>query len=334
MKAIVYEGANSISVKDVKLPEVKEGWALIKVSHAGICGSDLNIYAGTHPRATAPLIMGHEFSGRIVKGHPNFKEGTLVTTYPLLSCGHCEPCTTGNTHVCNTLKLIGIDCDGGMAEYVVAPVEKIVPLPEGVSEKLGALIEPVAVSVHAVRETGFVPGDNAVVFGCGAIGLCTALTLRCFGAVNITMVETNESRANKAREMGFEVLNPMNQDVAKVIAEKTNGTGADWVFDCAGHPTVAKILFDVVKVRGHVVIVAAYKKPTELPLIKGMFKELSVRFVRVYTTKDFEIAAKIIKKDADYEKIITHVLSFEEAQKGFDLLTSNSDAIKVMYKFD
>lgn len=333
MKAIVYEGANTISVKDVKVPEVKEGWALIKISHAGICGTDLNIYGGTHPRATSPLIMGHEFSGRIVKGHPSLKDGTLVTLYPLLSCGHCEPCLTGNTHVCDTLKLIGIDCDGGMAEYVVAPIENIVQLPEGVSEKLGALIEPVAVSVHAIRETGFIPGDNAVVFGCGTIGLCTALSLRCFGAVNITMAETNEFRANKARKMGFQVINPMKENVSDIVHQKTNGTGADWVFDCAGHPDVARVLFDVVKVRGHVVIVAAYKKPTELPLIKGMFKELSVRFIRVYTKKDFKIATEIIKKDPDYEKIITHVLSVEEAQKGFDLLTTNSDAIKVMFKF-
>lgn len=333
MKAIVYEGANTIAVKEVQLPEVKKGWALIKVSHAGICGSDLNIYAGTHPRAAAPLIMGHEFSGRIVKGHPTLKEGTLVTVNPLLSCGQCEPCKTGNNHVCNTLELIGIDCDGGMAEYATAPVENIVPLPEGVSEKLGAFIEPIAVTVHAIRETGYVPGDNAVVFGCGTIGLCTAITLRHFGAVSITLVETNESRANRAREMGFEVLDPMNQDVAKLISEKTNGTGADWIFDCAGHPLVAMMLFDVIKVKGHVVIVAGYKKPTELPLIKGMFKELSVNFVRVYRKKDFEIAAKIIKEDADYEKVITHVLSAEEAQKGFDLLTTKSDAIKVMYKF-
>lgn len=334
MKAIVYEGANSVSLKDVKIPEVKEGWVLIKVSHAGICGSDLNIYAGSHPRATAPLIMGHEFSGHIVKGYSNIKEGTLVTVYPLLSCGHCEPCTTGNPHVCNTLKLIGIDCDGGMAEYVVAPAEKVVPLPEGVSEKLGAFIEPLTVAVHAIRESKFSPGDNAVVFGCGAIGLCTALTLKCFGALKITMVETNIYRAAKAREMGFEVIDPAKQDVPQAIKDKNNGTGVDWVYDCAGHPNVAKVLFDVVKVKGHIVIIAGYKKPTELPLIKGMFKETSIKFVRVYTTKDFNIAANIITKDKNFEKIITHVLSYNEAQKGFDLLTTNTDAIKVMYKFD
>jgi (R,R)-butanediol dehydrogenase / meso-butanediol dehydrogenase / diacetyl reductase len=335
MKAIVYKAAKTIAVEEVSIPEVKEGWALIKISHVGICGGDLNIYAGTHPRATAPLIMGHEFSGHLVKGHPTLKEGTLVTVYPLLSCGHCEPCTTGNPHVCNTLRLLGIDIDGGMAEYVLAPVDTIVPIPEGVSEKLGAFIEPLAVAVHAIRDSEFLPGDNAVVYGCGPIGLVVGITLRYFGASNVTMVETNEFRAEKAREMGFEVLNPAKEDVAKIIYERTNNTGADWVFDCAGHPTVANAVFDVVKVRGNLVMVAAYKKPPELPMFKGMAKELAMNFVRVYTAKDYKIAAELIAKDENFEKIITHVLPIEEAQKGFDLLTTpNTDALKVMYKFD
>lgn len=334
MKAIVYEGANHILIKEVTIPEIKKGWALIKVSYSGIGDADLNIYAGTQPRAKASLIMGHEFSGHLIKGCLDLKTGTLVTVYPLLSCGHCESCATGNSHLCKSLKLIGTDCNGGMAEYVIAPVENIIEIPEGVSEKLGALIKPVAAAVHAVREGEFVPSDNVIVFGCGAMGLCTALTLRCFGAANIIMIESNESRANKAREMGFEVINPINEKVIKVIERKTNNTGADWVFDCAGHSSAAKILFDAVKVRGHIVVAAAYKKPAELPLMKGISKELSVKFVNAYTKKDFKIASSIIREDENFEKIITHVLKVSEAQKGFDLLTSNSDAIKIMYKFN
>lgn len=333
MKAIIYQGEKSITVNEKDIPEVKEGWALIKTSFVGICGTDLNIYAGAHPRATAPLVMGHEFSGILLKGHPTLKEGTRVTVNPLLTCEQCTPCQTGQSHVCETLKLVGIDCDGAMAEFVLAPVERVVPLPDHLSGELGALIEPVAVAVHAARQSEYIPGDNVVIYGGGTIGLCVAMTLKSFGATKVIVVEPNELRLNKVRELGFEGINPTTQDVESLVKEFTNGVGADFVFDCAGHPSVAGQLTTIVKVRGKIVIVAAYKKPTELNLLQGMFKELNISFVRVYTHKDFKIAIDIVGSEPDYEKIITHVLPVEEAQKGFDLLTSPSDAIKVLYKF-
>lgn len=334
MKAIVYEGPNTVDVKNIPMPEVPEGWVLIKVSHAGICGTDLNIYAGTHPRAKAPLVMGHEFSGVVEQDAYNLKKGTRVTVYPLLSCGECTPCKTGNAHVCNTLKLLGIDRDGGMAQFVVAPLETVIPLGDKVSDKLGAFVEPIAVAVHAIRENEFVPGDNAIVLGCGTIGLATALTLRRFGASEVVMIETDETRSNLAREMGFEVLNPLTQDVTKIVHDKTGGNGFDWVYDCAGVQPVADMLFDLVRVKGHIVIIAAYKKPAALPLIKGMFKETSILFTRVYRLQEFEIAAKLAAEEPLFEKIITHVLPADEAQKGFDLLTTKgTGAVKVMFSF-
>jgi len=333
MKAIVFEATQTVSLREKEMPEVPQGWALIKTSHVGICGTDLNIYAGSHPRAKAPLVMGHEFSGTIASGHPTLPEGTPVTVNPLLNCGTCIPCTTGQSHVCESLQLVGIDCDGGMAEYVAAPVERVVPLPQGLSFAMGALVEPVAVAMHVVRQGGYVPGDHVVVFGAGTIGLCVALALRSAGASQVTIVETNELRLQKAKELGFSTIHPQQENVREVVLSQTNGTGADFVFDCAGHQSVVPLLTDIVKVRGTIVIVAAYKKPTEVDLLKGMFKELTMRFVRVYTDKDFELAAQLLVQQRDFEKIITHVLSPDEAKKGFDLLTSHTDAVKVMYQF-
>ena len=335
MKVIQYLGVNKISVVEKEEVVAPKGWAKIKVSHSGICGTDLNIYAGTHPRAKAPLVMGHEFSGTLENDTSMMKKGAPVTIYPLISCGHCTPCKSGNAHVCNTLGLYGIDKDGGFAEYAIVPEENLVPLPQGMSMKLGALIEPIAVAVHTLRETGFTSGDNALVFGAGTIGLCVALTLRLFGARDITVVETDEKRLALAKEMGFTVINPIVQDIVEYAKIKTNGDGFDTVYDCAGAQAVANTLLDVIKVKGQIVIVASYKKPAELPLFKGMAKELSIKFVRVYRKKDVEIAAEMAVKEPLYEKIITHVLPIEKAQEGFDLLfTKGSGAVKVMYKFD
>lgn len=187
MKAIVFTGVKNVEFQQREKPIAPEGWALIRVSHAGICGSDLTIFLGAHPRAKAPLIMGHEFSGYLEQDIPDMPKGTLVTVDPLLSCGHCTPCREGNSHVCQTLGLLGIDCDGGMAEYAIAPIPMIVKVPDGVSPKLAAFVEPIAVTVHAVRMAQFNPGDNALVFGAGTIGLALAITLRRFGASSVTI---------------------------------------------------------------------------------------------------------------------------------------------------
>ncbi|GAB3063744.1 alcohol dehydrogenase catalytic domain-containing protein [Virgibacillus ainsalahensis] len=334
MKTVVYNGTKDVSFEESPKPNVTEGWALIKTSFAGICGSDLSIYAGVHPRAEAPLVMGHEFSGTIVEGHPTLKKGTPVTVNPLLRCGECYPCQIGQSHVCENLKLVGIDCDGGMGEYVKVPIHNIVPLPDELPMSLGALIEPVAVGVHSVRQGEYLAGDNVVVFGAGTIGLCVALTLRFYGAINVTVVEPNELRLEKAKELGFKTVNPTTEDLKEKVLEATNGVGADYVFDCAGHPTVVSSLTNIAKVRGNVVIVAMYKQPPEVDMREGMFKELSMKFVRVYTDKDFKLAVELLSNNHEFEKIITHLLKPEEAKRGFELLTTHTNAVKVMYEFN
>ena len=334
MKGIVYEGSNNLVLKDIEIPELKEGHTLIKVAYSGICGGDLNIYFGTHPRAKAPLVLGHEFSGVIVGGHPTLVEGTPVTINPILSCGKCLPCLTGNKHVCESLKLIGIDMDGGMAEYVLVENDQVVALPPGMDLLAGSLIEPVAVAVHTIRETKYTPGDSAVVFGCGAIGLATAIVLKTSGATNVTIVETNEFRLNMAKKIGFDVINPKEVDVIDAILDRTDGSGFDVVYDCAGHQSVADMLPDAVKVKGSIVVVAGYKKAPTLNLIKGMFKEFNILFVRVYREKDFKIAVEMVNNNPDFAKMITHILEKEEMQKGFDLmLDTSAKALKIVYKF-
>ena len=336
MQAIVYEGPNRLAVKDYPIPEPKQGWVLVRVSHAGICGTDLHIYEGTHPRAKAPLVMGHEFSGILESDDvPGMPKGTRVTSYPLLSCGHCTPCKEGNGHVCNTLGLVGIDCDGAFAEYVQVPRESLIPLPDNISLKLGAFVEPVAVAVHALREQGYVPGDNAVVFGCGPIGMITALTLRVFGCQDLLMMEIDPVRAQMARDLGFEVQDSSKVgDMGEYCRSRTGGDGYDWVFDCVGVQSVADVLLEAVKVKGHVFVIASYARPAAMPFFLGMAKEASIVFTRVYRQKDFALAASIVGADPNFEKVITHVLPAAEAEEGIRLLTTRgTGAMKVLLQF-
>jgi 2-desacetyl-2-hydroxyethyl bacteriochlorophyllide A dehydrogenase len=332
MKSIQYTGAKQAEFLDKAVPEIGPGEVLIKVAYAGVCGSDMIIYQGIHPRAQAPLVMGHEFSGTIVKGGA-LPPGTPVTVYPLLSCGHCQPCLNGYAHVCDTLKLIGIDCDGGMAEYVKVPEDKIVPIPEGFSLKLGAFIEPVAVGVHAVSRARYRPGDTAVVYGAGPIGLCVAGCLSYFGAAKVIVVEASPHRLDIARQMGFITIDAAKDDIRAKVREYTQGRNADLAFDCAAHPSVQATILDILRVQGTGIVVGSYKKPAEVDLIKIEFKELSLVGIRVYERRDFETALAILQSGrVDFERLLS-VAAPEDASEQFaKLLSGNTDAIKLMFK--
>ena len=332
MQSIQYCGMKDVVVGEKVAPEVGPGEVLIKVAYAGVCGSDMIIYQGVHPRAKAPLVMGHEFSGTIVKGHSTLAAGTPVTVYPLLSCGHCDPCKNGYPHVCNTLKLIGIDCDGGMAEYVKVPADKVVEIPAGLNLKLGAFIEPVAVGVHAVRRSGYKPGDTAVVYGAGPIGLCVAACLSYFGASRVLVIEANPYRLEIARKLGFTPIDAAHDDILAQVKAHTGGLCADYAFDCAAHPSVQNTLMDVIKVRGTAVVVGSYKKPPEVDLLKVEFKELTLIGIRVYERRDFDIAARILASGTiDFEQILT-VSAPEQAPQVFQDLLKGTNAIKMLFK--
>lgn len=328
MKAISYEGPETIGVGDRPIPRVREGWVLIKVAYAGVCGSDMTIYQGKHPRARAPLVMGHEFSGTVASECGEYPPGTPVVVYPYLSCGECEPCKQDHRNVCRNLKLIGIDLDGGMAEYAAVPLETIVALPPETDLKLAAFTEPVAISVHAVRQSGYRAGDSVVIFGAGAIGMALALTLRTFGAGHILLIDPNHHRSALAESMGFDVVRP-GQDIPEEIRRRTAGEGADYVFDCAGHQSVVDLLPDAVKINGTIVVVAGYKNPPHMDFQKGMFREFTLRFVRNCTRKDFQIAGEILGEK--YGALLNCVLPPEKAGEGFSV---PEGALKVMFAFE
>lgn len=334
MKSIVFNGPKDIAVEENPFPQLQENEVLIKVSHSGICGTDLNIYAGAHPRAAAPLILGHEFSGTIAKGNKEFEEGLPITVRPLISCGNCRPCKTGQNHVCESLKLYGIDAAGGMAEYVKVTADKVHVIPKELSMKVGALIEPLAVGVHAVRRSGFEAGMTTVVFGGGTIGMCVASVLQLLNAGKVIVVEINEFRRNLAKELGMLTIDPINEDVESKVREYTNLNGADQVYDCAAHPSVMPHLTKAAAVQGKIVIVGAYKKPAEFNFLEVMFKELELVGTRVYTAEDFDSAIELVNKNYPFEKLITRVFPVDQAQEGFDILVNGGDAIKVMFRFD
>ena len=196
MKALVYEGVETLGYRDVSDPDPAPGEQLIKVDAVGICGSDMHAYLGHDARRPAPLILGHEAAGTIVGGA---RDGTRVTVNPLVTCGACSACKTGRENLCPTRQIISMQPrEGAFAQYLAMPDQNLVVVPSEVPLTKAALAEPLAVSWHAARlgiEALHPQAERrALVIGGGAIGLAAALALRAMGVTDVTMVEPNDAR--------------------------------------------------------------------------------------------------------------------------------------------
>lgn len=323
MIAARYLEPHSVQPREVSLPEIGEEEALIEVEACGICGSDMNIVNGTHPRAKAPLTLGHELSGRIVEVNSSqgkFAIGDCVTLFPLISCGHCHACTHGNSHVCRSLRLYGFDVDGGMAQFVKLPVDSLLKLPEGMPTRIGALIEPLAVAVHGVARTNIQSVELAVVLGAGPIGLLTALVAQARGIRDVIISDVMPSRQELAQSLGLHAAEA-GESLRQKVMEMSSQNGADLLFECAGHPSSAKEMTALVRSRGVIVNLGVFKKPVPVDMQAVNFKEIEILGSRVYERSDFQ-AALDLAMQLPLEQIVSHVYSLQDVSTAFEQFQS------------
>ncbi len=330
MLAARYLGPARLVPEEVLLPEIGEEEALVQVEACGFCGSDINIVAGTHPRAKAPLTLGHELSGRIVQIRSStrkFVVGDRVTLYPLISCGTCHACTHGNPHVCRQLKLFGFDIDGGMAEFVRLPVASLLKLPREMSAQTGALIEPLAVAEHGVARTSLAHVEVAAVLGSGPIGLLTALVAQARGIPHVMISDVLPARLEFAGSLGLRAV-AAGEELRQVVMELSNQNGADVVFECAGHPSSAREMTSLVRSRGAIVNLGVFNKPVEIDMQAINFKEVEMLGSRVYRREDFESAIQLATQ-LPLEKIVTRAYPLQDVSSAFEQFRSG-EVCKVM----
>jgi (R,R)-butanediol dehydrogenase/meso-butanediol dehydrogenase/diacetyl reductase len=335
MKAGLYISAKQVSMGDIVKPTLQLGEALVKIAYAGICGTDMMIYSGKHPRAKAPLAMGHEFSGTIVElnAHSSFSVGNRVVIEPTLSCGTCEACRSGEYHVCKTLKLIGIDKHGGFAEYVAVPLNRLHLIPDELSDDHAALAEPVAVAVHTVRRSNVKVGDNVVVLGGGPIGLLIGLIAKQAGANQIIISDISPFRLEKAVQLGLTAVDANKVNVTEVVSNLTDGIGADVVFEVAGNQSTAKQMIETVRIQGQIVVVSVFKQPPTVDLAAMHFREISLTTTRCYSKGDFEKAIRLMKNGSiDVSPLISHKLPLERIAEGFELMENPDASLKVLFQ--
>ena len=336
MKAGVYLGKEDIQVQDWPEPRLEAGEVLVRVRYAGICGTDMLIHSGKHPRVVAPRVLGHEIFGAVAESHPSpgtaWKPGARVAIYPLISCGLCAPCTEGDAHVCEKLGLIGIDTDGGMAELVKARGDQLFALPDGVTDEQAALVEPLAVAVHVVRTSGFRPGDLAVVMGGGPIGNLIAQVLRASGARAVVVAEVKDFRRELAERQGIATFNPAQETARDALRRLTGESSADRVFEATGSAAAVREAIDVCRIRGEITWVGLPKTPPEVDILRLVFKEIKTTGARVYRPVDYPVAIALLARRAvDVLPLITDKLPLQDVARGFEQMHDADRSMKILF---
>ncbi|MBA2691602.1 MAG: 2,3-butanediol dehydrogenase [Rubrobacter sp.] len=343
MKAAVFYGQKDIRLDDVPEPEAKSGSVKVKVDWCGICGTDLHEYlagpifvppeGSPHPitNETLPLTLGHEFAGEVVEAGNGSasKVGDKVAVNPVYFCGECTECLRGDHNLCKKLGFYGLmGGGGGMSEHAVVPEYMINKLPEGLTTEQGALVEPLAVGLRAVRRSGLKAGESAIVFGARPIGAVTVQCLRAIGAGMILVAEVSDARKKKALEIGADhVIDPSEEDVVERVMELTDGDGTDISFDAAGIQETFQTAMKATRKGGVLVNIAIWEGEISVHPNDIVLKELDIRGIICYSQKDFADTIEMLEAGKfDVEGLITERIPLTDVvAKGFDELVAHKD---------
>ncbi len=254
MKAAQYQGLHVLQVVSRDLRAMRDDEVLVSVEACGVCGTDVHIVEGTS-RSTPPVVLGHEYAGRIAdvgKKVEGFRVGQRVAVDPNISCGVCYYCRKGLVHLCSNLRALGVDIDGGMAEYCLVPARQAHILPDSMPPEVCAFVEPVSCAVHGIDKAGISPGDTVVILGGGTIGLIMLQLAQRAGAAASVIVEPLEQKRRTAEELGASlVLDPSREDIKEAV-QKAAPEGADVVIECVGKPSTAELAIGLARRGGTV----------------------------------------------------------------------------------
>ncbi len=315
MKALVKETAGpGFALREVPEPRIRDDEVLVRVRRAGVCGTDVHIYAWdawAQGRCRPPFVVGHEFAGDVVEVGAlveNVRAGDRVTAEGHIVDGSCLLCRTGNAHVCPHTKIIGVDRDGCFAEYIAMPATNVWQLDPGVSYEVGGIHDPMGNAFHTALHGTEVPGAAVLVVGCGPIGLFAVGICRAAGASRVIAVDVNERRLELAREMGaHDAVHP--DAAAAAVRAATGGYGADVVLEMSGVPSAVHQAFALVRDGGRVQMLGIPSKPIDVDFAKEViFKGITVYGVvgrRMYDT--WHQMTRFLRSGAfDPAPVITH----------------------------
>src|SRR6201997_1123206 len=330
--------APGAEIRQVKIPKFGPTDVLVKVDVASVCGTDLHIYQWdqwAQHRIHPPLIPGHEFCGTVEAFGDevtSVKEGDFVSAEMHVACGKCLQCRTGEAHICQNVKIIGVDANGAFAEYVVIPESNIWKLDPSIPQDYASILDPLGNAVHTVL-AGELTAKSVAITGCGPIGLFSIAVAKAVGATSVFAIEVNEHLARIAREMQADyVLNPAKEDVNDIVMEKTGGLGVDVVLEMAGHPDSIRTAFDIVRRGGRISLLGLTSKPISLNFSEDIiFKGITIQGIngrRMYQTW-YQMTALLKAGKLDLHPVITDRIAMQDFSKGIERLKTG-EASKIL----
>jgi (R,R)-butanediol dehydrogenase/meso-butanediol dehydrogenase/diacetyl reductase len=336
MKAAVFrEVGKKLSIEEVPEPEPGDRDLVVEVRACGICGSDLHVseLSGALP---AGAIMGHEFAGEVVEvgaeARADFEVGDRVCPLPYISCGRCAACLTGNGGHCPDIQAIGLgQLPGAYAERIRVGARQTLHLPDAVSMREGALVEPLSVGLHAVAQVKLEPGAGVLVLGAGPIGLSTALWARFFGARTVAVSEKVAARLELAEKFGAtHLIDASRQDVAAAF-EEAAGRQPDVIFECVGVPGMLQQCITLAPMKGRVVVAGVCMQSDILVPVLAVLKEISFHFVLGYSRQEFQLTIDMLGRDRIRgEPMLTDSIGLAELPEAFEALKRPTSQCKVI----
>lgn len=342
MRAAVFQGVGQpLAIRDVPDPEPGPTEMILAVRHCGICGSDLHLTEiADRSGGMAPLpvgaILGHEFSGEVVAlgraAGGRFRVGDRVTSLPYLACGSCVACLNGQGHRCPAVVSAGLGkLPGAYAQYVRVGVHETFALPAEVDDRIGAMVEPLAVGLHAVDAARLRRDDAVLIIGAGPVGLAVSLWSRFFGAGHVIVSDLSPARADRAAFMGATAAVRASEDDVVAAVKRQCGRRAEVVFDCVGVPGSQQLAMDYAPTNGRIVVAGVCMQPDRLLPVKAISKELEVRYVFGYGKRDFAFTIEMLARGRiDPSPMLSEIVGWDAFAVAFEELRRDKRRVKVL----
>lgn len=336
MRAATFQGAGRpLALAEVADPTPGPGELVLRVSGCGICGSDLHLSA--EPLLPAGTVFGHEFAGVIVAVGPNaggWREGEAVCALPLFGCGACVACVTGDTHHCAAMRGTGLGAvAGAYAEYVRVSARETFRLPDDLAPWEGALVEPLAIGLHAVHGADLKAGDDVLIIGAGPIGLTTTLWARHSGAREVVVSDPVAHRRELAEALGATGTIDPSREEARTGFERLARRPPNVIFECVGVPGLLQEIFAQAPPRCRVVVAGVCIRPDTIVPVVALMKELSVRFTIFYNRADFGRTLDMLRTGRiDPRPLITDVVDLAGLPGAFEALRTPTTQCKVVVR--
>ena len=326
----VMTAPGEIEFREVPVPEPEENQVLVKIRKIGVCGSDIHVYHGEHPFTSYPVTQGHEVSGEIEKlgsGVKGWKVGQKVTIQPQVVCGTCYPCRHGKYNLCEKLKVMGFQTTGVASDYFAVDAAKVTPLPEEMSFDEGAMIEPLAVAVHAVKRAGNVEGAKIAVLGAGPIGILVAQTAKGLGAESVMITDVSDLRLEKAKECGADFcINTKTKNFGEAMVENFGPDKADIIYDCAGNNITMGQAIQYARKGSTIILVAVFAGTAQIDLAVLNDHELDLNTSMMYRNEDYLDAIRLVKEKKVVAPLISKHFAFRDYLEAYRYIDENRES--------